>query len=92
MNERVQKLIEQAHEQKPIMVMDPVTCEPIHKIGNGGTLMYHKVLNPEKFAELIIKRIIDNVECHASLFNTKEAQQVCSWIVKSVKYDFGVEE
>ena len=46
----------------------------------------------EKFAELIVKRIIDNVECHASLFNTKEARQVCSWIVKSVKYDFGVSE
>ena len=46
----------------------------------------------EKFAELIVKRIIDNVECHASLFNTKEARQVCSWIVKSVKYDFGVKE
>ncbi len=44
----------------------------------------------EKFAELIVKRIIDNVECHASLFNTKEARQVCSWIVKSVEYDFGV--
>ena len=46
----------------------------------------------EKFAELIVKRIIDNVECHASLFNTKEARQVCSWIVNSVKYDFGVSE
>ena len=46
----------------------------------------------EKFAELIVERIIDNVECHASLFNTKEARQVCSWIIKSVKYDFGVEE
>ena len=44
------------------------------------------------FAELIVKRIIDNVECHASLFNTKEARQVCSWIVNSVKYDFGVKE
>lgn len=44
----------------------------------------------EKFAQLIVERIIDNVECHASLFNTKEARQVCSWIVKSVKYDFGV--
>ena len=46
----------------------------------------------EKFVELIVKRIIDNVECHASLFNTKEARQVCSWIVNSVKYDFGVSE
>lgn len=46
----------------------------------------------EKFAQLIVERIIDNVECHASLFNTKEARQVCSWIIKSVKYDFGVPE
>lgn len=46
----------------------------------------------KKFAELIVERIIDNVECHASLFNTKEARQVCSWIIKSVKYDFGVPE
>lgn len=59
MNEQIKKLYEQAHEQKPIMVMDPVTCEPANKIGNDGAPMYHKVLNPEKFANLIIQECAD---------------------------------
>ena len=54
MNEKIRKLYEQAHEQKPVIVMDPVTCQPVHKIGNGGKPMYHRVFNPEKFAGLII--------------------------------------
>ena len=54
MNERIRELIEQAHEQKPVIVLDPETCQPTHKIGNGGVPMYHSELNPEKLAELII--------------------------------------
>jgi hypothetical protein len=55
MNERIRELIEQAYEQKPLMVVNPQTYEPEHKIGNGGVPMYHKVFNQEKFAELIVR-------------------------------------
>lgn len=56
----------------------------------GGRDYEHEVY--VKFAEFIVERIIDTVECHASLFNTKEARQVCSWIIKSIKYDYGIDE
>lgn len=59
MNERIRELIEQAHEQKPVIVLDPETCQPTHKIGNGGVPMYHSELNPEKFAELIIAKCVE---------------------------------
>lgn len=62
MTERIRKLIEQAHEQKPVIVMDSVTCESTHKIGNGGVPMYRSELNPEKFAELIKQAIYDVVK------------------------------
>ena len=55
MNERIKELWEQAHELKPMIVLDSVTCEPIHKMGHGDKPMYHNVFNPEKFAELIVK-------------------------------------
>jgi hypothetical protein len=59
MNERIQELAEQAYERKPVIVADPVTFEPIHKIGNYNEPMYHNVFNPEKFAELLIRECID---------------------------------
>ena len=62
MNERIRELIEQAHEQKPVIVLDPETCHPTHKIGNGGVPMYHSELNLEKFAELIVRECADLLE------------------------------
>ena len=62
MNNRIRELIEQAHERKPVIVLDPETCQPTHKIGNGGVPMYHSELNPEKFAELIKQAIYDVVK------------------------------
>ena len=62
MNERIRELYEQAHEQKPVIVADPVTFEPIHKIGNYDKPMYHNVFNPEKFAQLIVRECIGIVE------------------------------
>lgn len=85
MNERIKLLAEQANA---------LARENVEYSRTEGWDIFTEKLyevSREKFAELIVKRIIDNVECHASLFNTKEARQVCSWIVKSVKYDFGVE-
>jgi len=46
----------------------------------------------EKFAELIINRIIDNVECHGDLYDSPDIKFICENIVNSVKFDFGVEE
>ena len=69
MNKRIQELIEQAHEQKPVIVLDPETCQPTHKIGNGGVPMYHRELNLEKFAELIVRECLD---CIAKVHKTEE--------------------
>ena len=55
MNELIKKLAEQSYEQQPLMVVNPQTYEPEHKIGNGGVPMYHRVFNQEKFAELIVR-------------------------------------
>ena len=45
----------------------------------------------EKFAELIVKRMIDNVECHTDMYDTPDIKFVCERIVNSIKFDFGVE-
>jgi len=62
MNERIKQLTEQAHERKPLMVINPQTFEPVHKIDNDGVPMYHKVFNQEKFAELIVRECA--VQCN----------------------------
>lgn len=46
----------------------------------------------KKFAELIINRIIDNVQCHGDLYDSPDIKFICENIVNSVKFDFGVEE
>ena len=55
MNKRTKEIAEQSYEQQPLMVVNPQTYEPEHKIGNGGVPMYHRVFNQEKFAELLVK-------------------------------------
>ncbi len=44
------------------------------------------------FAELIVKRIIDNVESHSDLYQSPDIKFICENIVNSVKFDFGVKE
>jgi hypothetical protein len=85
MNERISELFQQAHEQKPVIVMDPVTCQPTHKIGNGGVPMHRSELNPEKFAELIVRECLD--WCNAHSRDDGTAQK----IAESIKKEFGVE-
>ena len=46
----------------------------------------------ERFAEVIVKRIIDNVECHADMYDAPDTRFICEKIVNSIKFDFGVEE
>jgi len=55
MNERIKELYEQAHDEKPLVTLDPETFEQIH---HDKT---YRILNPEKFAELIIQECIDLV-------------------------------
>lgn len=62
MNKHIRELYEQAHERKPVVVLDAETYEPTDKIGNGGQPMYQRVFNPEKFAELIKQAIYDDVK------------------------------
>jgi hypothetical protein len=59
MNERIRELAEQAYEQKPLMVVNPQTYLPEHKIGNGGVPMYIREFNQEKFAELIVRECLE---------------------------------
>jgi len=54
MNERIRELYEQAHERKPVMVIDPQTGNPI-QAGWANKPMYGNEFNPEKFAELIVR-------------------------------------
>ena len=82
MNERIKELAEQAYEQQPLMIANPVTFEIEHKIGNGGVPMYHKVFNQEKFAELIVR------DCAA--VSDKWDDQLP--IGDMIKEHFGVEE
>lgn len=58
-----------------------------------GIIAIHKqkVWDRYLFAELIVKRIIENVECHADMYDTPDTRFICEKIVNSVKFDFGVE-
>ena len=87
MNERIRGLYEQAHEQMPVIVVDPETCEPTHKIGNGGAPMYCQGLNPEKFALLIIRR------CAQAANDWYQNHEQLHWDPAThVLAEFGVEE
>jgi len=83
---KINDLYEQAHVVYEIpyeaSVVDPDIIA-IHK---------QKVWDRYLFAELIIKRIIENVECHADMYDTPDTRFICEKIVNSVKFDFGVEE
>jgi hypothetical protein len=94
MNERIQQLAEQAYEQKPLMVVNPQTYEPEHKIGNGGVPMYHRVFNQEKFAELIVRECMKICQNHPSIIfkNEWDADVVSTDIVSRLESHFGVEE
>ena len=91
MNNRIRELIEQAHERKPVIVLDPETCQPTHKIGNGGVPMYHSELNPEKFAELIVRECMD-VAVNRNTDNEAGYVSVCrEHAAKQIAEHFGVE-
>lgn len=96
MNERIRELIEQAHEKKPVIVLDPETCQPTHKIGNGGVPMYHSELNPEKFAELIVRECVKEIELQYGGGSDQpmdnEWDRAIECVSSMVKYRFGVEE
>ena len=103
MNERIQELIKQAHERKPVIVADPVTFEPIHKIGNYNEPMYHNVFSPEKFAELIVRECVKIIEDEAfNNYNKYKQRHPNSfeaghdsgmfWSVGMIKEHFGVSE
>ena len=68
MDKHIQELYEQAHERKPVVVLDAETYRPTDKIGHGGQPMYQRVFNPEKFTKLIVSEVLDKV-----------AQRSASW-------------
>ena len=81
MNERIRELAEQAREYA-------TTRHPVSNI----VLSVNSEKFEEKFAELIVNRMIDNVECHADLYESPDIKFICEKIVNSIKFDFGVEE
>lgn len=92
MNNRIRELIEQAHERKPVIVLDPETCQPTHKIGNGGVPMYHSELNPEKFAELIVKECANIALKSGNIANKSELSKAeANRIYYKIQEHFGVE-
>jgi len=98
MNERIKQLTEQAHERKPLMVINPQTFEPVHKIDNDGVPMYHKVFNQEKFAELIVRECAKAAYLYASDSENYEHYDDNGWdclpgdLQSHIKEHFGVEE
>lgn len=78
-------LYDQAHMTYEVpyesSVVDP-TIVSVHK---------QKVWDRYRFAELIVKRIIENVECHADMYSTPDTRFICEKIVNSIKFDLGVE-
>ena len=93
MNERLKELLEQAHEQKPVIVLDPETCQPTHKIGNGGVPMYHSELNPEKFAKLIIQKCISQIALiGVSNFENEDIMWTVETAIDNIETHFGVTE
>jgi hypothetical protein len=84
MNERIKELYEQAHERKPVMVVDPQTGNPI-QAGWTNKPMYGNEFNPEKFAELIVR------ECAGIFEGVYTDQHRPERIDKRIKEHFGVE-
>jgi hypothetical protein len=96
MNERIQKLIEQAHEQKPYMVFDPRTCNLI-QLERSGELIYHNVFNPEKFAELLIKECAETLKkdmelAHIQLIPLDFKMYANGRLQRTIEEHFGIEE
>ena len=80
MNPRIKELYEQAHERKPVIVVDPQTGNPI-QAGWANKPMYGIEFNPEKFAELLIR------ECMLLSILQSEGLYVSNYIAKH----FGIE-
>ena len=85
MNERIKELKEQAMEWVPNM------ADPDTKI---------RLLNVEKFAELIVRECIDKIETHRiPVGNSAAGEMACEWTYAALKEirdeileHFGVEE
>ena len=94
MNERIRELYEQAHERKPVMVVDPQTGNPI-QAGWANKPMYHNEFNPEKFAELIVKECVDLANKEAEHledeFERGRADDLRRW-ARVMNQHFGVED
>ena len=86
MNERIRKLYEQAHESKPVIALDPLTGQPVHCTGHNGKPMYHRELNLEKFAELIVRELVSQLKVEGCEFYYNE---VNNYGCITVKYFVG---
>jgi hypothetical protein len=84
MNKRIRELYNQSLEEK--YQYGGSDAKPGEMYSN-----YITVLNPEKFAELIVRRTLEIVEAHTEIFQSDQARVMVEHIKHSVKTDFGVE-
>jgi hypothetical protein len=85
MNKRIRELYEQAHEeQSPISGQGRLTKDILWE--------QPKKFNPEKFAELIVRQMLEITDAHTEVFQTDRDRAVIEHIKKSVRQHFGVEE
>lgn len=94
MNERIRELYEQAYESKPVIVVDSVTGQPVHCTGHNGKPLYHRELNLEKFAELLIRQCAEIA--YQSLYEDRvfddTSHNIRGKVMDNIKQHFGVSE
>lgn len=99
MNDRIKTLYDQAHERKPVIIIDHETGNLIQATGHVGKPMYHGVFNPEKFATLIVKEMCGIMEqCEDDLYSidaSERPNEYIEWLYEwRTRFEklFGVEE
>ena len=85
MNERIKQLVKQAggHFSTHNLMSNPVQHRESIELWDK---------NIEKFAELIVRQMLDITDAHTEVFQTDRDRALIEHIKQSVKQHFGVEE
>lgn len=79
MNERLKQLLGQAYDEAVPETWTTLSSEQLGRIY-------------EKFAELIVRQMLDITDAHTEVFQTDRDRALIEHIKQSVKTHFGVEE
>ena len=85
MNERIREIVNKAISDVDYIRDDDFTNEELSK-------MYIPDCFAEKFAELIVRQMLDITDAHTEVFQTDRDKALIEHIKQSVKQHFGVEE